>query len=114
MQWTPEPLAGFTTGTPWLPPLDPAERNVADQRRDPGSLLNLYRELIRLRRDMPLEFQLLGVDDGVLAYRRGDYTVALNFTGEERTNRHAGSVVLTTHPTARGSIQPHGAVVVRS
>ena len=41
--------AGFTSGAAWLPPVDPAARNVADQRRDPVSLLQLYRALIGLR-----------------------------------------------------------------
>jgi hypothetical protein len=31
--------------------VDPAERNVADQRDDPDSLLNLYRDLIASRLD---------------------------------------------------------------
>jgi hypothetical protein len=31
--------------------VDPAERNVADQRDDPASLLNHYRNLIARRRD---------------------------------------------------------------
>jgi alpha-glucosidase len=48
MQW--DASGGFTTGTPWLPMVDPGERNVADQRDDPGSLLNHYRDLIARRR----------------------------------------------------------------
>ncbi len=48
MQWTRD--GGFTSGAPWLPMVDPARRNVADQREDPGSLLNHYRELIAKRR----------------------------------------------------------------
>jgi alpha-glucosidase len=47
MQW--DASGGFTTGTPWLPMVDPAERNVADQRDDPGSLLHHYRDLIARR-----------------------------------------------------------------
>ena len=35
MQWDAGPRGGFTTGTPWLPPVDPAARNVADQRARP-------------------------------------------------------------------------------
>jgi alpha-glucosidase len=46
MQWDATPLGGFTTGTPWLASVDPAERNVAAQRDDPRSLLSLYRELL--------------------------------------------------------------------
>jgi alpha-glucosidase len=48
MQW--ERSGGFTTGTPWLPMVDPAECNVADQRDDADSLLNFYRQLIAPRR----------------------------------------------------------------
>jgi alpha-glucosidase len=51
MQWDPTPTGGFTTGEPWLPLVDPATRNVADQARDPGSILQLYRRLLALRND---------------------------------------------------------------
>jgi alpha-glucosidase len=44
MQW--DASGGFTSGTPWLPMVDPQTRNVDDQREDPGSLLNHYRNLI--------------------------------------------------------------------
>jgi alpha-glucosidase len=50
MQWDPTPSGGFTTGTPWLPLVDPAQRNVADQREDPDSLLSHYRQLLAWRR----------------------------------------------------------------
>ena len=51
MQWNAGPQAGFTTGTPWesLQP-NAATSNVAAERADSGSLLNLYRRLIHLRR----------------------------------------------------------------
>ena len=50
MQWDASPAGGFTTGTPWLPLVDPAGRNVAAQAQDPDSLLAFYRRLLRLRR----------------------------------------------------------------
>jgi alpha-amylase len=52
MQWNAEMNAGFTTGDPWRAP-DPdfSEVNVAAQANDPGSLLNHYRILIKLRRE---------------------------------------------------------------
>jgi alpha-glucosidase len=50
MQWDGSPTGGFTTGSPWLPLVDPAQRNVADQLADPDSLLHLYRRLIAARR----------------------------------------------------------------
>jgi alpha-glucosidase len=51
MQWDGSPSGGFSAGTPWLPMVDPAERNVAGQREDPDSPLSLYRRLIAARRD---------------------------------------------------------------
>ena len=39
MQWDASPSGGFTSGEPWLPLVDPADHNVADQRDDPASTL---------------------------------------------------------------------------
>jgi glycosidase len=54
MQWDDSPNAGFTTGTAWRA-VDPTFReiNVAAQDRDSASLINLYRELIALRKAHP-------------------------------------------------------------
>ena len=71
MQWDGSPKGGFTTGEPWLPAVDPAERNVEAQRDDPGSMLSLVRELIALRRELGDGFELLDAAEGVVAYRRG-------------------------------------------
>jgi alpha-glucosidase len=49
MQWSGEAGGGFSAGTPWLPVVDAASRNVAAQAADPGSILNLYRKLIAAR-----------------------------------------------------------------
>ena len=53
MQWEAGPGAGFTRPgvRPWLPIGDAAAHNVADQRPDAGSMLNLARDLIGLRRE---------------------------------------------------------------
>ncbi len=59
MQWTPEAQGGFTrSATPTMPPIDHgpygyAHVNVADQRHDPGSLLNWMQSVIRLRKEAP-------------------------------------------------------------
>src|SRR4029450_659157 len=51
MPWDAGPGAGFTTGRPWLPVGEAnLPRHVATQRDDPGSMLNLHRRLLRLRR----------------------------------------------------------------
>lgn len=51
MQWSAEdPGAGFSEGQPWRPPYeDFTSRNVVNQDGDPNSLLNHYRQLIKLR-----------------------------------------------------------------
>jgi alpha-glucosidase len=82
MPWTGEPGAGFTDGEPWLPFGDLAI-NVAAQREDPRSMLNLHRELIALRREfVDAPYETVAVDDATFVYRRGDFTVALNLSDE--------------------------------
>ncbi len=53
MQWDASPNAGFTEGTPWFW-VNPnhTKINVADQEDDPESLLNFYREAVRLRSEL--------------------------------------------------------------
>ncbi len=52
MQWSARPGLGFTSGTAWESAQpDSLITTVAAQDADPGSLLNLYRRLIRLRRE---------------------------------------------------------------
>lgn len=57
MQWANAANAGFCPADvkPWLPvnPNYAQGVNVADQEDDPGSLLNYYRRLIRVRRESP-------------------------------------------------------------
>lgn len=51
MQWRPGHGGGFTSGTPWSSAQpDSQTTTVAAQDQDPGSLLNLYRRLIHLRK----------------------------------------------------------------
>ena len=85
MQWEPTPDGGFTADhtEPWLPLVDPTERSVAAQREDRGSLLAHWRELIALRRTLAPGFAWLDAAPGVLAYARGERTIAINTTGEQ-------------------------------
>ncbi|MDQ0244180.1 oligo-1,6-glucosidase/alpha-glucosidase [Bacillus fengqiuensis] len=52
MQWNKEANGGFTTGTPWLG-VNPnyKEINVEAQQNDPNSILNFYKNLIRIRKE---------------------------------------------------------------
>jgi alpha-glucosidase len=113
MQWDGSPAGGFSNGEPWLPAVDPAERNVEDQRDDPGSMLSLVRALIALRRELGDRFDLIDAADGVLAFRRGDHTVAVNTTAEPRPAALPGEPLLETEPGALrdGMLAPHAAAV---
>jgi alpha-glucosidase len=84
MQWDASPTGGFTSGDPWLPAVDPQQHNVEDQREDPSSFVSMVRDLVALRRVLGEGLELLDAADGVIAYRRGDHTVAINTTAEER------------------------------
>jgi maltose alpha-D-glucosyltransferase/alpha-amylase len=59
MQWSTEPNAGFTeSNEPVMPvisggPYGFRHVNVADQRRDPNSLLNWMERIIRMRKEVP-------------------------------------------------------------
>jgi glycosidase len=92
MQWDASPNGGFTQGEPWLPLVDPATRNVADQSRDPGSLLQLYRHLLALRRRSPAlrhgSLELLdGLPPGAIGWIReegDDRILVIANMGDER------------------------------
>ncbi len=76
MQWSAEPGAGFTAGTPWIgvnPNHD--EVNAAAQVDDPGSVFAHYRRLIALRHTDPVvvhgDFRMLLPDDpAIYAFTR--------------------------------------------
>jgi alpha-glucosidase len=75
MQWDASENAGFSSAEPWLPlSSDFAEVNVAAQSELPGSILSLYRALLRLRRAEPAlsigDYAPLAATDEILAYER--------------------------------------------
>ena len=135
MQWDASPNAGFTEpdATPWLPLAPDADRvNVAAQAEDPGSLLTLTRDLLRLRREHPVllrgDFERFGpTPEGTFAFRRlgpeGMINVVLNLTGEARTvpDGGPGRVLIGTHRDRDGAaversveLRPNEAVVVET
>jgi alpha-glucosidase len=121
MQWDGSATAGFTTEgvTPWLPYGDNARRNVADQRDDPDSTLNLCRNLLALRKaefgGQVASYEQLLAPPGVWAYRSGPLQVAANFTGQEATlPEPIGEVLLATGPAAGATLGPWQGVVTRA
>jgi glycosidase len=111
MQWDASQTGGFTTGRPWLPPIDPGERNVEAQRGEAGSLLELYRRLLELRPALDGRFKLVESEPGVVAFERGRHRVLVNTTSEPRS-LPAGEVVLATHEGA--GLPAHAATVQRN
>jgi len=102
--WQPGPGAGFTTGEPWLPITDQAERlAVSVQAGDPSSTLELVRRILALRAREPV---LQGGDQRfhdaagtVLCYSRDHLLIALNFSSER------GPLELAEPPAASAAIE---------
>ncbi|MBN1318880.1 MAG: DUF3459 domain-containing protein, partial [Anaerolineales bacterium] len=87
---------GFSTTKTWLPVSDDyMARNVAVQDTDPDSMLNLYRQLLRYRRQNPVlqggsyqSIDVPGMEDDCFVYLRSDGVekrlIVLSFTGKTR------------------------------
>ena len=107
MPWDGSVLAGFTSGKPWLPlGPDHASVNVVAMCESRGSILNLYRRLIELRRNNPVlthgAIEAVDVEGKILRYerRQGDdrLAIALNLGHEQaRVSHPSGRVLLSTY-----------------
>lgn len=94
MQWSAEPNAGFTTGTPWMDVNQNYRQiNAEEQMRRPDSVFRFYQRLIALRKTSPIVRlgsyrPVLREDPDVYAYeRRLDGTawlVVCNFQPTEK------------------------------
>jgi alpha-glucosidase len=139
MQWSDARNAGFTAGKPWLPiPASYVTHNVATELRNPDSILNFYKTLLRMRRYDPAfaSGNYIDVDPGnpnVLCFTRsyGDRTVvvALNFSSRPQLlslhrsslpgQRSGMSVLLTTMKRAptdlrHATLEPFSVVILQS
>ncbi|MGZ0084640.1 glycoside hydrolase family 13 protein [Caldibacillus thermoamylovorans] len=82
MQWSAEPNAGFTTGTPWIQVNDNYRAiNVEAERRDPHSVWSFYRRMIELRKQH--ELLVYGTYDLLLEHHRSIYAYTRTL-GSER------------------------------
>ncbi len=97
MQWTNQPNAGFTTGTPWLK-VNPnyTTINAAAQQDDPDSVRSFYKQLIALRKNEEYKETIVyGILEPVWEdrhnlmayYRKGEKNILVigNFQKEEQT-----------------------------
>jgi alpha-glucosidase len=90
MQWDDSANAGFSTATPWLPvPPTYKTHNVAAEAKDPDSVLEFYKKVLKLRHEnaaiLEGNYQPINEsDDHVLSYLRiykdHGVVVALNMT----------------------------------
>jgi alpha-glucosidase len=89
------PYAGVDPVEPWIPqPTGWAGYTVEAQAHDPGSMLSLYRAMLRVRRADPAlqgdAFSFVDAPDGVLQFSRGDAFISV-------TNFSQKSVPLPEH-----------------
>lgn len=97
MQWTNQPNAGFTTGTPWLK-VNPnyTTINAAAQQDDPDSVRSFYKQLIALRKNEEYKETIVyGIlvpvwedrHNLIAYYRKGEKNILVigNFQKEEQT-----------------------------
>ncbi|WP_344573477.1 glycoside hydrolase family 13 protein [Streptomyces lunalinharesii] len=115
------PPFGFTRDgvEPWLPqPARWADLTVAAQDGAAGSMLELYRAALRLRRtgpataDAPLRWLPSGAD--VLAFRRGDLLCAVNFADRPVALPAEHALLLASGPVPDRTLPPDTAVWLRA
>jgi alpha-glucosidase len=94
MQWDESANAGFSTAKPWLPvPSTAKTHNVADESKDPDSVLNFYKNVLKVRHTSkalldgdytPLNENDQNVLSYLRAYNQDIVLVALNMSGTEQ------------------------------
>ncbi|MEP7082306.1 MAG: alpha-amylase family glycosyl hydrolase [Chloroflexota bacterium] len=118
MQWDASPTGGFTTGTPWLPVVDSATRNVQAQRNEPTSTLSLYRRLVAARRESPAlgrgeQRSLFEVAPDVLAWLRerdGERVLVVLNLADDARECDLRQVAATAGDVLVATSERHGAV----
>lgn len=125
MQWSDEANGGFTTGTPWIKANPNYPEINAEQRHDPDSVYQYYKELIGFRKELDIithgDFELLLRDDSdIFAYTRTweneTLTVLCNFTENTKAvQRPEGEVLICNYAVnlSEGDVllRPYEAIV---
>ncbi len=120
MQWDSTENAGFSKGTPWLP-VSPTYKthNVADESKDPNSVLEFYRQVLKLRHAnralLDGNYMALNEhDENVLSYLRiykgRAVVVALNMSGTAQKVKVNGFASVQKLLATGGSIGAGGEV----
>ena len=122
--WRPGgPPYGFSppgaTAPPWLPqPLSWGTLTAEVQKGDPGSMLELYREALRVRHSEPAlgdgTMRWLDAPAEVLAFYRGpSFACVLNMSSADVPLPTHDSVLLASSPLVDGLLPPDSAVWLR-
>jgi oligo-1,6-glucosidase len=128
VQWSGDPHAGFTTGTPWIEVHPNHTRiNAAEQRGRAGSVFEFYRALVALRHtsDIVVEgaFELLAAEHpSIFAFRRVLAGQQLVVAANLGADHHAvptdvnldGTLVIGNYPDRAEGLRPWEAIVVES
>jgi len=121
MQWNAEPHAGFSNSTPWLPVnKNFHSRSVAFQLDDPNSLINVYKTLLRMRKQHTClhagEFELIeNANKKVLVYSRSaideNALIVVNFSSfhqiiktQHNQTISSGQFAFSTYGTPRQGV----------
>jgi len=115
-----EPPFGFSpagaAADPWLPqPESWGAFGATRQAEEPGSMLSLYREALRIRRGEPAlaggTFRWLDAPAGVLAFGRGEaFAFVLNLSADPIELPPHGRVLLRSGPLENELLPPDAAV----
>ena len=111
MQWDESENSGFTKGKPWLPiASDYQEINVEKERNDPKSFLNLYKNLLQIRKEnLALAVGKYSIhkasNESCFLYKRTynstKLIIALNFSDKPQTinieNTTTKKIILSTY-----------------
>ena len=117
--------AGFGFGPsdaaePWLPqPVEWAGLTVEEQESDTSSMLWLYREILRFRRELPelheSDFAWIDLGADVLAFSRGDgFVHVTNLSGEAVALPEHDDILLSSHGLDAGLLPPDSSVWLRT
>lgn len=126
MQWTSGENAGFTSGTPWIDiPSNYQHINVEDEVENEHSILQTYRELIRLRHEHDIvtygDILPLYMDNpNLMIYQRSyedkKWLIIANFSKEAvmlpEDLDTDGEVILERGTINNGEIEGYGAIVI--
>ena len=133
MQWDASDNAGFSKGKPWLAvPSTANTHNVAEQSKDPDSILSFYKQLLKLRKTnkelldgtyLPINQNDANVLSYLRVYQDQAVIVSLNMSGTAQNVNYqlskngfksAKSLVATRGASSKGDVvtlEPYGVFI---